>query len=581
MIKNIRNRPYHVDIKEKISENNLLQRVYQARGISSATELEYDLARLLPYHDLMGIDQAVALLVECLKTQKHIMIIGDFDADGATSTAVAIKCLRSFGARRLSYLVPNRFKYGYGLTPEIVAVAAEQKPDLIMTVDNGISSVDGVETAKSLNIKVLITDHHLQGDVLPKADAIVNPNQEGDQFLAKSLAGVGVCFYLMLALRAKLRELDWFAAQGLAEPNMAEVLDLVALGTVADVVPLEHTNRVLVSQGIRRIRDGKCSFGIKALLEVSNKTISKITASDLGFSVGPRLNAAGRLDDMSLGIECLLATDPEQAYLLARELDALNNERRDIEQDMKLQAFAVLDKLQLDETRLPAGICLYDPTWHQGVIGIVAARVKDKHHRPVIAFAKGENGELKGSARSINGLHIRDTLDRIAKRHPELISKFGGHAMAAGLSLQPDHYPKFAAQFATEVSAQLSPADLQGEVISDGELLPEELSLEIAELLQNAGPWGQGFPEPLFDGQFQVIEQRIVGQKHLRLSLLPLTGVYPAAKKPLTGIAFNVDLKQWPNHRCQKVHLAYRLDINEYQGIRSVQLMIEHLAALV
>ena len=576
MIKNIKHRSHSIDNKEnKVSDNSLLQRLYQARGISHNQELEYDLARLLPYQDLKDVDAAVNLLVDCLQNQKHIMIIGDFDADGATSTAVAMKCLRSFGARHLSYLVPNRFKYGYGLTPEIVAVAAERNPDLIMTVDNGISSVAGVELAKSLNIKVLITDHHLQGDVIPDADAIVNPNQKGDHFPAKSLAGVGVCFYLMLAVRSRLRELKWFENQAISEPNMTDVLDLVALGTVADVVLLEHNNRLLVHQGLRRIRAGKCSYGVKALLDVSGKSISKITASDLGFSIGPRLNAAGRLDDMSLGIECLLATDPEQAYLLARELDALNHERRDIEQDMKLQAFAVLDKLQLNDTKLSTGICLYDPTWHQGVIGIVAARVKDKHHRPVIAFAKGENGELKGSARSINGLHIRDTLDRIAKRHPELITKFGGHAMAAGLSLHPNHYPKFAEQFATEVGAQLSPADLQGEVISDGELLPEELSLEIAELLQNAGPWGQGFPEPLFDGQFKVIEQRIVGQKHLRLSLM-----HPAGKKPLTGIAFNVDLKQWPNHRCQTIHIAYRLDINEYQGIRSVQLMVEHLAAV-
>lgn len=576
MIKNIKKRIYHDENKEEFSNcNPLLRRLYQSRGLSRSGELEYDLARLLPYQDLIGIDQAVQLLVDGLRQQQHIMIIGDFDADGATSTAVAMKCLRSFGAKRVSYLVPDRFKYGYGLTPEIVNVANERQPDLIMTVDNGISSTAGVEVANSLNIKVLITDHHLPADVLPAAAAIVNPNQKGDNFAAKSLAGVGVCFYLMLALRAKLRELNWFAEQGLAEPNMAAVLDLVALGTVADVVPLEHNNRVLVAQGLRRIRAGKCSYGVKALLEISGRTISKITASDLGFAVGPRLNAAGRLDDMSLGIECLLASDPEQAYLLARELDSLNNERRDIEQDMKQQAFHILDKLQWDTTQLPVGICVYEPTWHQGVIGIVAARVKDKYHRPVIAFARSETGELKGSARSINGLHIRDLLDRIAKRYPDLITKFGGHSMAAGLSLPAERFAEFAKVFATEVELQLTPEQLQAEILTDGELLPEEFSLEVAELLQHAGPWGQGFPEPLFEGKFEVLEQRIVGQKHLRLSLL-----HPAGKKPLNAIAFNVDLEQWPNHRCQAVQLVYKLDVNEYQGLRSIQLLVDYLQPL-
>ena len=547
----------------------VLGRIYAARQVVTPQELETGLQGLHPPERLGGMTQAVDLLEQALREQWRILIVGDFDADGATSTALCMRGLRLLGAKHLDYLVPNRFEYGYGLTPEIVAVAAGRKPDLIFTVDNGVSSIDGVAAAQARGIRVLVTDHHLAGVQLPAADAMVNPNLPGDPFPSKCLAGVGVAFYVLLALRARLREQGWFAQQKLAEPNLAQLLDLVALGTVADVVPLDRNNRILVQQGLARIRAGQCVPGIRALIEVGGRNPARLVAGDLGFVVGPRLNAAGRLVDMAEGIECLLTDDPAEALRMARELDDLNRERREIEADMQAQALATLESLSLDEERLPMGLCLYDPEWHQGVIGILASRIKDQVHRPVIAFASAGNGDIKGSARSVPGVHIRDVLDAVAARHPDMIRKFGGHAMAAGLSLPLDRFVDFQEAFAAEVARHLNEDDLHGVLHSDGELGEADLDLELAETLRNAGPWGQGFPEPLFDGCFEVLEQRIVGARHLKLRVRSEGG-----GKPLDAIAFfqaeHADLG--PGER---VRLAYRLDVNEFRGVRATQLRVE------
>lgn len=563
------------EIPPALNTHPLLQRLYVARGIQSTQELEHGLEHLLSFHLLMGIEQMVAHLYAALLHQQHILVLGDFDADGATSCALAVSALKRFGAQQVSYLVPNRFEYGYGLTPEIVDVAVQRNPQIIITVDNGISSVAGVAHAQQLGIKVLITDHHLAGEQLPQADAIVNPNQPGDNFPSKNLAGVGVIFYVMLALRSYLREKNWFEAQGIAEPNMAEYLDLVALGTVADVVPLDRNNRILVQQGLKRLRAQKNRVGIQALLQVANRQNNRLVAGDLGFAVAPRLNAAGRLQDMSLGIECLLTNDLTAALQMAQQLDQLNKERRAIEDTMQQQAIAALANIQLTQN-LPLGICLHDSSWHQGVIGIIASRIKDRVHRPVIAFAQVSDTELKGSARSIAGLHIRDALDAIAKRHPTLIRKFGGHAMAAGLSLHPQHYQAFSAAFAEQVAQQVSTEDLQHCIISDGELTELDMTIEVAHLLRDAGPWGQAFPEPLFDNVFYVHDQYIVGGKHLKMSLS-----VTEHGDMLDAIAFFVDVEKWPNHRAQKIHAAYRLDINEYQGRKKLQLLLEELTVVL
>jgi single-stranded-DNA-specific exonuclease len=547
----------------------VLRRIYGARRVRSALELDRSFERLASPEALKGMPQAVALLTQALHAQHRIMVIADFDADGATSCALVVRALKAMGAAQVDYLVPNRFEYGYGLTPEIVAVAAQRRPQLLITVDNGISSVEGVRAAQGLGMKVLVTDHHLAGATLPSADAIVNPNQPGDEFPSKALAGVGTAFYTMLALRAQLRADGWFAARAIAEPNLARLLDLVALGTVADVVPLDANNRILVSQGLARMRAGQCSAGIRALVEVAGRDLARLSATDLGFVVGPRLNAAGRLTDMSLGIECLLTDDPQRAQELARTLDQLNRERREIERGMKEQAVAAVAALQLDAA-LPRGLCLFDETWHQGLIGIVAARVRERIHRPVIAFAPANGTELKGSARSVPGLHVRDALDAIATRHPQLLHKFGGHAMAAGLTLERRHYQDFVAAFDTEVSRWLSDDDLCGTVMSDGELVAADLTLELALALRDAGPWGSGFPEPVFDGAFEVIDCRIVGQRHLKLLLRPPDGV-----RGIDAIAFGAG--EMTIGRADRVHAAYRLDVNEYQGARSVQLVVEHL----
>lgn len=554
----------------------LLRRIYAARGVTSMDALEKGLEQLISYENLLNIHKAAAFLHEALSAQKNILVVGDFDTDGATSTALMVSALRTFGGKNIQYLVPNRFEYGYGLSPEIVEVAAQRNPHIIITVDNGISSIEGVQRAKELGIKVLVTDHHLAGNELPEAEVIVNPNQPHCTFPSKALAGVGVAFYVLLALRSYLREKNWFSDNAIAEPNMGEFLDLVAVGTVADVVPLDHVNRILVHQGLKRIRLGRMRPGIRALLEVSGRSCVNLVASDLGFAVAPRLNAAGRLDDMSLGVELLLSQDAERAKTLAVQLNELNLERRVIEADMQQQAFSALDKLHLEDGKILArGLCLYDPQWHQGVIGILASRIKDKFHRPVIAFAKSDDQYIKGSARSIQGLHIRDVLDAIATKNPSLILRFGGHAMAAGLTLLEENFNAFSKAFNEEVSAQLREEDLLRTLYSDGELDLNEYCINTAELLRDAGPWGQAFPEPLFDGEFRILEQRLVGAKHLKMSL----GM-EGSLMVMDAIAFNVDLNEWPSHRCEHIRAAYRLDINEYRGKRTIQLVIEHMEAI-
>lgn len=548
----------------------LLARIYAARKVQSLKEADRALQNLLPFSDLLGIDRAVDVLSEALQEQKRILIVGDFDADGATSTTLAVRALKSFGAQHVDFLVPNRFAYGYGLTPELIEAAHDYAPQLIMTVDNGIANHAGVKAAKEKGIQVVITDHHLPAATLPEADAIVNPNQFGCTFASKNLAGVGVVFYVMLALRRHLVVQGWFTQHNIPEPNMSRLLDLVALGTVADLVQLDHNNRILVHQGLLRIRAGQCIPGIVALLELAGRDFTKVVAADLGFAVGARLNAAGRLDDMSLGIACLLSDDAVDARVKAQTLDQLNDERKGIEQGMQAQALKALDKLNINSGELPIGLCLFDESWHQGVIGILASRIKDRFHRPVIAFAKGLENEIKGSARSIPGLHIRDVLAAVDAQHPGLIMKFGGHAMAAGLTLAIDSLADFSKAFNALVSAQVSSAQLEHCLLSDGELAPDDFNIEVADLLREAGPWGQSFPEPLFDDTFEIVEQRIIADRHLKLRLLK-------NKQVIDAISFFIDTNTWPNHRYSHVHAAYRLDVNEYKGRRTMQLIVEYM----
>ncbi|GLR08303.1 single-stranded-DNA-specific exonuclease RecJ [Mixta theicola] len=549
----------------------LLRRLYALRGVSDEHALERGAKFLLPWQGLSGMDRAVSLLHQALRDRKQIMIVGDFDADGATSTALSVLALRSMGGQNIQYLVPNRFDDGYGLSPEVVEQAAARGAELILTVDNGISSHAGVECAHQKGIPVLVTDHHLPGETLPAAEAIVNPNLNDSTFPSKALAGVGVAFYLMLALRAHLREQGWFD-NGLAVPNLAELLDLVALGTVADVVPLDANNRILVWQGMSRIRAGRCRPGIRALLEIANRDARQLAASDLGFALGPRLNAAGRLDDMSVGVALLLTEDLAQARMLASELDALNQTRREIEQGMQAEALTLCNQLERSSEALPLGLAFYHPEWHQGVVGILASRLKERFHRPVIAFAPAGDGTLKGSGRSIAGLHLRDALERLDTLHPGLILKFGGHAMAAGLSLEEAKFEQFSALFSELVGGWLDAEALQGVIWSDGELMAQELTLPTAEMLRDAGPWGQAFPEPVFDGKFKLLQQRLVGERHLKVMIEPLGG-----GPLLDGIAFNVDTRLWPDASVRHVELAYKLDVNEFRGNRSVQLLIEHI----
>ncbi|KTD17231.1 single-stranded-DNA-specific exonuclease RecJ [Legionella jordanis] len=551
-----------------------LQRIFASRGITHEAQLDKNLQALLPFKDLMDIGKAASRLEKALREQEKILIVGDFDADGATSTTLAVSALRLMGATNVEFLVPNRFDFGYGLTPAIIEVAKKWQPNLIITVDNGIASIEGVDAANAHGIDVLVTDHHLPAEILPKACAIVNPNQAGDPFPSKSIAGVGVIFYVMLALRRQLAQSGWFSEQGLAEPNMAQFLDLVALGTVADVVPLDQNNRIMVNQGLARIRQGLCRPGIRALIEIAGRDCARLRETDLGFAIAPRLNAAGRLDDMSLGIDCLLSENLEKAKVLAAHLDELNQERRLIEAEMKEQAMIAVDQLSKKiehSNHLPAALCLMDPNWHQGVIGILAGRLKERYHRPVIAFAQVSDSELKGSARSVAGLNIRDVLAAVDKDNPGLITKFGGHAMAAGLSLIPQNFKPFQQMFIREVEKHIDPAQYEAELWTDGSLTINELSIETAVLLQQAGPWGQQFPEPCFDNIFEILDQRLVGQNHLKLTLAhPEGGSFEA-------IAFNIDLNQWPNYRAKQIHAAYKLDVNVYQGRSRLQLVIENL----
>ncbi len=570
----IKQRPLPTILPSLPAISPVLQRIYAARGIVSEEQLDKRLQALLPFNTLSGIEEAVVRLEQAVRSQQRILIVGDFDADGATSSALAVAALRSMGALHVEFLVPNRFEFGYGLTPGIIEVAKKWQPHLIITVDNGIASIEGVDAANAAGIDVLVTDHHLPAEILPKACAIVNPNQFGDNFQSKSIAGVGVIFYVMLALRRQLSSSGWFT-QDIPEPNMSQFLDLVTLGTVADVVALDQNNRILINQGLMRIRQGLCRPGIQALIEVAGRTCGQLRESDLGFVVAPRLNAAGRLDDMSLGIECLLCDDLDKARSLASHLDELNIERRRIETEMKDQAMQALDKLTLNDTALPIALCLVDKAWHQGVIGILAGRLKERYHRPVIAFAAVSGDELKGSARSIPGLNIRDVLAAIDKDNPGLITRFGGHAMAAGLSLRPEAFLPFQQALLAETAKHIDISQCEGELLSDGPLQATELTLEMAAMLREAGPWGQQFPEPVFDNVFEILDQRLVGQHHLKLTLQ-----HDQGGGVIDAIAFNIDLKAWPNPRARFMHAVYKLDINEYNGRTKLQLVITAMQAV-
>lgn len=551
----------------------ILRRVYAARGLQNDADLDLSLDQMLPVGSLEGVDAAVQLLTRH-RSAGRVLVIGDFDADGATSTALVVRGLRALHFAHVDFLVPDRFRFGYGLTPEIVALAATRQPTLIVTVDNGVSSVAGVEAARRLGVPVLVTDHHLPGAELPSAEAMVNPNLASARFASRALAGVGVAFYVIAALARSLTQENFRAA---------ELLDLVALGTVADVVPLDRNNRILVSQGLRRIRAGRCVPGIRALLESAGRRAEQITAADLGFAVAPRLNAAGRLADMSVGIACLLADDASEAGRLAGMLAKLNEERREIEQRMQLEALDLVAGLRFSDNGAESpALCLFDETWHQGVVGLVAGRIKDRLHRPVIAFARAENGSLRGSARSVQGVNIRDALESIATGHPGLIDKFGGHAMAAGMSLPEGKLEAFKTAFAAEIAARSDRDSLTGVIQSDGALSAADLSLDTARMLRGAGPWGQGFPEPVFDGGFRILDARIVGGKHLKLQLAStdaLQGV-PAGTDPIEAIAFGYigGAAEDPLLRSgARIHLAYRLEINEYRGCERLQLNCQHL----
>ncbi len=581
------------DELQNSSLHPLLKKIYANRGVSNLKQIDYSLKNLLDYSLLKDINLAAEIVSEAILQQKRILIVGDFDADGATSCALMMRTLKAFGLNNVDYLVPNRFDFGYGLSPQIVDVAAGltaglpaqsllyTKPDLIVTVDNGISSIDGVNRANELGIQVVITDHHLAGDTLPQAAAIVNPNQPGCEFPAKTIAGVGVAFYLMLAVRATLREKNWFSgitlASARAEPNMANYLDLVALGTVADVVPLDDNNRILVEYGLQRIRANKACAGINALLTIAGKSIEGCSSQDFGFIIGPRLNAAGRLDDMSIGIECLLSDDYEQAFNYAATLNKMNQQRRQIEGEMLEQATTLLEQQfrRLDSSdSVPKALALYDEQWHQGVVGLLASRIKEKYHRPVFAFADAGNGEIKGSGRSIPGLHMRDVLDLISKQHKNLINKFGGHAMAAGLTMKQDKFTLFQQAFNEQVSALLRPEDLDNISETDGSVDAEYMTIETSELFKYASPWGQLFPEPVFDDVFKVINWRIVGEKHLKLDLAK-----EQSGECYAAIAFNktdADLPAGEND----IRCVYRLDVNEFRGKRSLQLIVQHIEAV-
>ena len=561
---------------ERSNLHPLLKKIYANRGVDKLEQLDYSLARLIDFSLLKDIDKASAVIADIIETGGKLIIVGDFDADGATSCAVMMRCLKAFGLENVDYLVPNRFDFGYGLSPQIVDVAARSKPDLIVTVDNGISSIEGVERAKVLGIKVVVTDHHLAGDELPDAEAIVNPNQPGCEFPSKVIAGVGVAFYVMLAVRAELRRRGWFDGSR-NEPNMASLLDVVALGTVADVVPLDDNNRTLVEAGLQRIRNNRACCGINALLSIAGKPIERCSSQDFGFIIGPRLNAAGRLDDMSVGIECLLSNDYEQAASYASTLNQMNLQRRQIEGEMLEQAFSLLQQQieALDHSDIPDALALYDEQWHQGVVGLLASRLKEKYHRPVIAFADAGDGELKGSGRSIPGLHMRDVLDAVSKQELGLIVKFGGHAMAAGLTIRQQDFARFNRAFIEQAGRVLRPEDLQNMFQTDGSIDESQMNIETSEQIKYASPWGQQFPEPVFDDVFKVMNWRIVGEKHLKLELAKTDSgaCYDA-------IAFNMTDDDLPAGE-DDIRAVYRLDVNEFRGNRKLQLVIVHIETVV
>ena len=564
--------PERVDTLAEVP--GVLGRVYAGRGVAEPAELDRSLVRLLGPGELSDIDRAAERLARAVAASEQIVIVGDFDADGATSVALAVTLLQAMGAEHVEFLVPNRFDFGYGLSPEIVDLAAKLYPQLqhdgvLVTVDNGVSSVTGVSRANGLGMDVIVTDHHLPGSELPDAHAIVNPNLVDCAFPSKSLAGVGVIYYLLSVTRARLRSQGWFDAR--PEPNMADWLDLVALGTVADVVPLDQNNRILVYQGLKRIRAGRCRPGIQALCEVARRDMSKLSASDMGFALGPRLNAAGRLDDMTIGIRCLMADNVGAARELATVLDELNSTRRELEQTMVTDAELIVSN-HSDDVGDRFGVCVYDETWHQGIVGIVAGRLREKFHRPVIAFAEAGDmapDELKGSARSLPELHVRDVLDAIAAKYPGMLEKFGGHAMAAGLSIKRVHYPRFAKAFDEQVRQVIPPEALQPSITTDGALDDGEFSLEVARMLEDAGPWGQGFPEPRFHDEFRVVNQRVVGQQHLKLVLKRGDRLYDA-------IAF----RQAPLASPDLVSAVFRLSENDYGELPTLQLVVEHVAKL-
>ena len=565
---NIVQRFFNPDAADALAKEGvmpLLARVLAARGIVEVKQLDVSLANLIPPEQLTNALQMAVLLADAIAQKQSMLVVGDYDCDGATATAVAMRGLRSMGAQ-VDYLVPNRFEYGYGLTPEIVELAAKSKPDIIITVDNGIASVDGVAKANSLGIQVLVTDHHLPGAEKPDAACMVNPNQHGCTFPSKNLAGVGTIFYVMLALRAELRARGAFANQ--PEPNLSELLDIVALGTVADLVKLDDNNRILVEQGLRRIRAGKACPAIRALLKLAGRDASKANAQDLGFSVGPRLNAAGRLDDMALGIACLISDDETEATIMAQRLHTMNLERRAIEADMQEAANISLEDVDVGGQY---SLSIFEPDWHQGVIGILASRVKEKYHRPVIAFALGGDGNLKGSGRSIKGLHLRDALDLVSKRHPDLILKFGGHAMAAGLTIPHHGFDRFKTAFEEVAASLLTPADLDAVIETDGSLAAHEVDWDVAVALDKQ-VWGQGFPAPLFGDEFVVKLQKVVGERHLKLSL--------QKADDQTGRLIDAIYFQQETFLPPKVHMIYELQTNEFNGRQNVQLNVRHCVPL-
>ncbi|NUF28495.1 single-stranded-DNA-specific exonuclease RecJ [Gilliamella sp. ESL0254] len=550
----------------------LLQRIYALRGITNMQELDYSTRNLCNYNKLEGIEKAVEILYSAMKNNEHIMIVGDFDTDGATSTALTVRALKNMGCQFVDYIIPDRFDDGYGLSISVVKKAILQKAQLIITVDNGISATEAVDFAKQSNLSVIITDHHLCPEQLPNADAIINPNLPNCSFPSKHLAGVGVAFYFMLALRAKLRQENWFADKNLTEYNVANLLDLVALGTIADVVKLDHNNRILVHQGINRIRSGYCSEGIKALLHIAKKDQASLTSTDLAFYIAPRLNAAGRMDNMALGVQLLLCDNYDSAINKATDLDNLNNDRKLIEQTMHEEALSFIEEVEKQNTSIPNLLVFYHPEWHQGIIGILSSRLKDKYYRPVISFASTQDGFLKGSGRSIKGLHLRDLIDELNQQHPDLITSFGGHAMAVGLTIREEDLERFKISIEALLDTRLKPDLLKQVIETDGEIDSQDFTYAIAKQVKESGPWGEGFCAPIFDGEFIIHQQRLLADKHLKLVLEPQNG------GPLIeGICFNVNRQQWPDQSIKNVKIIYHLDVDEFRGNQALNLVIKHL----